>query len=179
MKFVLEKIKQYRVFKGYTQVDIADKLNITSQNYQLIESGKISVTLDRVEKIAEILGIDVLDLFGLNEKQSSQTEKENENLKKQLIEANQNIKELSESLKDRRLRLGKIYYHLKIFEKFLEKKGLSEQEFGQALDAFIEGIGEDLHKVRKKYKYAYKLNALEFLEVVLENFDTNDFKEFD
>ena len=67
MKFY-EKIKFVRSLKGWTQEDMAAKLNISTQAYAKIERGKTDVHYSRLEQIAEVMEIDLPELLGLDEK---------------------------------------------------------------------------------------------------------------
>lgn len=172
MDKILDNIREHRILKKFTQTDLADKIGITQQTYQLIEKGKLPITLDRLQKIAEVLDVDILVFFGADNRDSEEIRKENEFLRG-------HNDELVKSLKDKRLRLSKIYYGLKVLEEFLEVEGLSEEEFRQALDRYASMKNEKPVDVRKQYKYIYKLNALEFLQMLIQDINTADFKEFD
>src|SRR5699024_3349236 len=52
------KLKNARYNKGISQSDIADKINVTSQYYNLIENGHRRPSPERAQKIAEILSLD-------------------------------------------------------------------------------------------------------------------------
>ncbi|NHM92097.1 MULTISPECIES: helix-turn-helix transcriptional regulator [Staphylococcus] len=49
--------------KGDTQKAIARKLNISQQRYQLKESGKANFTLPEAQKLSEMYGIPIEQLF--------------------------------------------------------------------------------------------------------------------
>ncbi len=57
MKEIIEKIRNIRLSKGYTQEYIAEKLGIDAVNYGRIERGQAKLTLDRFVKICEILDV--------------------------------------------------------------------------------------------------------------------------
>ncbi len=54
-----DKVKKIREIKGLTQEDLAQKLNITSQAYSKLERNKTKMDEDRLEQIAENLGVSV------------------------------------------------------------------------------------------------------------------------
>lgn len=60
---VCEKIKRLRQEKGWSQEEIANKLNISVNAYGSIERGETDVNLSRLEAVSEVLGIDMADLF--------------------------------------------------------------------------------------------------------------------
>src|SRR5699024_2979718 len=57
------KLKNARYNKGISQSDIADKINVTSQYYNLIENGHRRPSPERAQKIAEILSLDWSGFF--------------------------------------------------------------------------------------------------------------------
>jgi len=61
-KFI-SRIVEYRKIKGISQQEIADKLGITQVNYSKLETGKTSLTVDRLVKIALILKVDLITLL--------------------------------------------------------------------------------------------------------------------
>lgn len=55
---------------GLTQVEVANKANISGTSYQRIEYRKQRPSLDTAIKIADILGIvDLREIFPINEKE--------------------------------------------------------------------------------------------------------------
>jgi transcriptional regulator with XRE-family HTH domain len=65
---VYEKIKFIRLFKGWSQEEMAEKLQMTPNGYAKIEQGKVDINLSRLEKISETLGVELAQLVGLNDK---------------------------------------------------------------------------------------------------------------
>jgi transcriptional regulator with XRE-family HTH domain len=63
-----EKIKFIRSLKSWTQEEVANKLGITTHAYAKIERGETDVNFSRLEQIAEIMEIDLLQLLSLDEK---------------------------------------------------------------------------------------------------------------
>lgn len=62
-KHVLDSIKAIRKLKGISQSQMAEKLGIVVSGYGKIENGKIQLTLERLERIAEILEVSVETLM--------------------------------------------------------------------------------------------------------------------
>lgn len=65
---VFEKIRFIRMFKGYSQEQMAEKLEMALNGYAKIEQGKVDINLSRLKQISETLGVELAQLFGLNEK---------------------------------------------------------------------------------------------------------------
>ncbi|MDW7691146.1 helix-turn-helix transcriptional regulator [Flammeovirgaceae bacterium SG7u.111] len=88
MNEVLKKIKSLRLEKGWTIADTAIKLGFASQaSYQKIESGKTSITIDKLFQLAELFDVTPQFLLGLEETKGSRVnelERINEDLKSKL-----------------------------------------------------------------------------------------------
>ena len=63
-----EKIGLLRKIKGWSQEDMADKLQMSVHGYANIERGETDVQLSRLEQISQVLGVEIQDLFGMNDK---------------------------------------------------------------------------------------------------------------
>jgi transcriptional regulator with XRE-family HTH domain len=63
-----EKIKFIRSLKNWTQEQVAYKLGITTHAYAKIERGETDVNFSRLQQIAEVMEIDLLQLLALDEK---------------------------------------------------------------------------------------------------------------
>jgi len=63
-----ENIKFFRLQKQWTQDDLAEKLNMSSNGYGDIERGDTDVTWSRLEQIAQVFEIDVVDLITFDRK---------------------------------------------------------------------------------------------------------------
>lgn len=60
---ISEKIKELRLKNGWTQKEIAEKLSITQAGYQKLESSDSDITFSRLNQIAEIFGMSVVDII--------------------------------------------------------------------------------------------------------------------
>jgi transcriptional regulator with XRE-family HTH domain len=60
---VCEKIKRLRMEKGWSQEEVANKLDISVNAYGAIERGETDVNLSRLEAISDVFKIDTADLF--------------------------------------------------------------------------------------------------------------------
>jgi transcriptional regulator with XRE-family HTH domain len=65
---VHEKIRFIRLFKGWYQEEMAEKLQMAINGYAKIEQGKVDINLSRLKQISETLGVDLTELVGLNDK---------------------------------------------------------------------------------------------------------------
>lgn len=63
MNNLVFKIKQCRERQGFSQEFVAEKLKITQSSYAKLESGVVKITLDRLQKITEILELDINELI--------------------------------------------------------------------------------------------------------------------
>ncbi len=63
-----EKLKTIRKLRNLTQQTVADKLGISTQSYAKIERGETDVNLSRLQQIAQLMGIELSQLFCLDEK---------------------------------------------------------------------------------------------------------------
>ena len=96
------KIKRLRTSKGFSQAELAVKLKITQASFARLESGKIKMTVKRMEQLGEIL--DVHPSYFLNDKEedpvSFDRQITNEYLKT-LVETNKKLRdEISELYKN-------------------------------------------------------------------------------
>ena len=62
-KILGDNIRTLRIEKGWTQVYLADRLQITAPFLAQIESGKRGTSLELVESVAELFEIPIASLF--------------------------------------------------------------------------------------------------------------------
>ncbi len=60
---IAEKIRKLREVKGYKQETVAKRMGLTTNGYGKIERGESSITLDRLEQIAQVLEVSTLDIL--------------------------------------------------------------------------------------------------------------------
>lgn len=65
---VHEKIKLMRETKEWSQEEMAEKLNMSVSGYSKIERGETNPHISKLEQIAQILGIDLIELISFGEK---------------------------------------------------------------------------------------------------------------
>lgn len=95
MTTIGEKIKHLRALKGWNQTDMGNKLKITPSAYAKIERNETDAPFSRLEQIAKIFGITVIELLCIsrdgksknkNEDLLAQKDKEIMKLQKRIIE---------------------------------------------------------------------------------------------
>ena len=102
-----DNIRTLRTNKGWTQVYLADRLQITAPFLAQIESGKRGTSLELIESVAELFGIPIASLF--LEQMTNYTESKNyvrdvqlKSLEKQLQESiSENISKTFEKLREK------------------------------------------------------------------------------
>ena len=102
-----DNIRTLRTNKGWTQVYLADRLQITAPFLAQIESGKRGTSLELIESVAELFGIPIASLF--LEQIANYTESKNyvrnvqlKSLEKQLQESiSENISKTFEKLREK------------------------------------------------------------------------------
>lgn len=63
-----DNIRKIRDIKRLTQEDVAAKLNISQQAYGKIERNETKIDLERLQQIADALGVSTTDIQDFNEK---------------------------------------------------------------------------------------------------------------
>ena len=64
MEIFQQRLKEERLVNGFTQRDMAERLNITQPSYIRYENGKAEPSLENLVKIAEIFDVSVDYLLG-------------------------------------------------------------------------------------------------------------------
>ena len=67
MKFH-DKIRYMRQSKNWSQEDMADKLGMSVAGYAKIEQGKTDAKFSKLEQIASVFNMDIVELLSLGEK---------------------------------------------------------------------------------------------------------------
>ena len=65
---VNEKIRTIREIRNWSQEDMAEKMNMSKNGYAKIERGETKLNLHKLEQIANIFNIDVLELIKNDDK---------------------------------------------------------------------------------------------------------------
>ena len=61
------KIKQLRELRNYTQAYMAHSLQMSLNGYGRLERDEVDMTLQRLERIAKLLGVDLLQILCFDE----------------------------------------------------------------------------------------------------------------
>lgn len=91
MKTLGDKIKAIRISKNLTQEDVAYELDIAIGSYSKIERGITDVNFSRLEQIAKIFKVSVVEIISFGEEHK--LFKENEKLKAQLQDKENELRE--------------------------------------------------------------------------------------
>ena len=93
MKTLGDKIRYFRNIKGWSQEEMADKLELSLPAYSKIERNITDVGFKRLTQIAKVLGITVVDLLSVSSKPSEQSD-----LQKLLNERDKEINKLQKKI---------------------------------------------------------------------------------
>lgn len=63
-----DKIRVMREINQWSQEEMAEKLKMSPTGYAKIERGKTNITLDKLEQIAQIFNIDLVELIAKQDK---------------------------------------------------------------------------------------------------------------
>jgi len=61
---ILVRIKELRKHRGWSQSEMAERLNVALKTYQNLESGITRIDIERLGQVASILGVELIDLLG-------------------------------------------------------------------------------------------------------------------
>ena len=77
-KIVGQRLQLLRLEKGLTQEQMGEKLHLSTSAYCKIEYGETDLTLTRLSKIAEVLGMSAMELFSKIDHSSLATKEEDD-----------------------------------------------------------------------------------------------------
>ena len=63
-----EKVKKVRELSNLTQEEMASQLNMSTNGYAKIEQGKTRLNIPMLERITAVLGINLMELLNINDK---------------------------------------------------------------------------------------------------------------
>lgn len=61
------RIRKIRELKNFTQEQVAEKLGMTISGYSRIEREEVAISIDKLERIAAILGVSTVDISSFDE----------------------------------------------------------------------------------------------------------------
>jgi len=62
-----EKIKKLREFRNFTQAHMSRELDMTQAGYSKIERDEVDIPFSRLEKVAKVLDMSLLEVLGFSE----------------------------------------------------------------------------------------------------------------
>lgn len=167
---VIENIQRIRGEKRISQAEMAEKLGIAQNNYGKIERGITELTVERLYKIAEILGSSPSEILGL---ENLKLEENKENKKKEDLE--KRIAELEDRIKDRNTlidnSINKLDNIIEITNDLIVRYVYSKaEEFGLlTFEEADDEFGKRLDKIFKSNGIKIKGSILtENMKVILE-----------
>jgi transcriptional regulator with XRE-family HTH domain len=140
---ILQNVKTLRKKAGLTQMDMSDKMGLTQQNYGLLENGKTELTITKISKLAEIFGVSVGELLGLEGVQAvpnGEQASEIEALKKEVDRLGSQGRLMEKLLTNNEQYLQMIRYELESF--FLEVTFRLSRNILWLKHSFLEDIFE-------------------------------------
>lgn len=93
MKTIGDKIRYFRNLKNWSQEEIAHRLNISLPAYSKIERNITDVSFSRLNQIAKVYGITLIELLSVASKPAEQTD-----ISKLLIEKEKEINKLQKRI---------------------------------------------------------------------------------
>jgi len=65
---ILTRIKETRKRRGWSQSEMAERLNVALKTYQNLESGMTRIDIERLAQVAAILDVELISLLGYQPK---------------------------------------------------------------------------------------------------------------
>lgn len=124
---VSELLRQVRVAKNVTQVEMANRLGMSQNGYGKIERGQTYLTLTKIKEIAKALDISYSELL------SSVEGFEQEKTELEEVKENEQMVQLQQENKDLRLRLATQAKEVskKVTKRYVEEKRLLNQNIAE------------------------------------------------
>ncbi len=102
MDNIYNVIRDLRIQRGYSQDYMAEKLGMNQANYGKLEKGVISLTIERLQQIAEAFGLHASDLLGESKKAAErmqEMQKQIDTLEEQLLDKRRVIDAIKSTFK--------------------------------------------------------------------------------
>lgn len=101
MNNVGKNIRRLRQKKGWTLVQVAEKVQVSVPAFSKIETGPTDINMSRLKQLAEIFGVSVLDiLYDEGENPQAELEQTVEELRQQIREKEDTVHKLQKKLID-------------------------------------------------------------------------------
>jgi len=101
-----KKLKSIRKLKNFTQETVAEKLGISTYSYAKIERGETDVKYSRLQQIAKIMGIELENLFSMDDKKVFNLNGETNNIQLyQHVVENNSIKQMESKYEQEKTQL--------------------------------------------------------------------------
>ncbi|MCK3654756.1 hypothetical protein A4G19_02945 [Pasteurellaceae bacterium Macca] len=71
MQKINERIKMLREQHAFSQEQMAEKMNISTNSYGKLERGETKISIDKLETIAQIFDLDIVELMNTGERNIS------------------------------------------------------------------------------------------------------------
>ncbi len=88
---VNEKIRFLRENQNWSQEEMANKLNMSTNGYSKIERGETRLTINKLEQISEVFGVDILELLSLGESNVVLFQDSDNNFNNSIINSSQEL----------------------------------------------------------------------------------------
>lgn len=96
---IYDTIRDYREERQWSQEQMAERLGMSKNGYAKIERGEVTLNLERLEQIAQILGVGIVDLLQNQDKNVVvQTQNQNANYHYNHYASNESLKAEIEKL---------------------------------------------------------------------------------
>jgi transcriptional regulator with XRE-family HTH domain len=154
-----ENIKVLRLQKRLSQLDVADAIAVSQSAYAQLESGKTEITLNRIEQLAELFGMTVIELLQYNGEKVPQPQ----------IVDNEKVKDLENKIKLLEHDLIRSYTYLHeclTFLRYFKETMLEHYRSVPNEDASLITLA-DLNKTWTK-KVSFKFNDDDYQKHLLE-----------
>jgi transcriptional regulator with XRE-family HTH domain len=66
MDKIIENIKKFRELKGITREQLASDLGMSTSGYSKIERGEVDLSISKIQKISEVLGVEISEILNFD-----------------------------------------------------------------------------------------------------------------
>lgn len=88
---VNEKIRFLRENQNWSQEEMAEKMNMSTNGYSKIERGETRLTIPKLEQISAVFGVDILELMSLGENNILFFQESDNNFNNSIINTSQEL----------------------------------------------------------------------------------------